>query len=80
MLGRGEFDAATTSIRCLSRIVHPGGKTEDRRFAVRLYTLPQLAAMLDAVGLRVERARGDLSGSPYGMDSQRMVVLGTKAS
>jgi len=48
---------------------------EHRWFKVRMYLLPELAAMLEGAGLAVERVFGGSQGEPYGLDSRRLIVL-----
>ena len=45
----------------------------------RLYALTELKAMLARCGLRYLCAYGGFDGAPYGMDSQRMIVLAERA-
>jgi SAM-dependent methyltransferase len=51
------------------------GRREQRSFSMRLYTLPELRALMERAGLRYERAFGDFEGGAYGLDSQRMIVV-----
>ena len=46
--------------------------------SVRLYRLEELTALLGSVGLRVDQVWGDCSGSSYGADADRMVLVGSK--
>ena len=43
------------------------------------YTLRELAGILERVELRFRHAWGDFDGSPYTLDSRRMIVLAEKA-
>jgi hypothetical protein len=43
------------------------------------YTLTELVGMLARAGLTYRAAWGDLDGSPYTLDSRRMIVLAEKA-
>jgi SAM-dependent methyltransferase len=42
---------------------------------IRLYTLTELIAMLDAAGFDFETAYGGFDGAPYAMHTRRMIVL-----
>ena len=48
--------------------------------SVRLYDEGEMSALLADAGLRVETCRGDYSGAPYGPESPRMILSGTKVS
>ncbi|SDX52628.1 Methyltransferase domain-containing protein [Marininema mesophilum] len=44
---------------------------------VKMYSLEQMEAMIDASGLQIDRVSGDFKGSPYSKDhSQRMIFTG----
>jgi 2-polyprenyl-3-methyl-5-hydroxy-6-metoxy-1,4-benzoquinol methylase len=47
---------------------------EDSSFSLRLYTLTELAALLQRCGFAVDGTWGDFEESPYGLDSLRMIV------
>jgi SAM-dependent methyltransferase len=57
------------------RIIRPDGTEEHRWFQVRLYTLPELAALLERVDLAIERVFGGLQEEEYGLASRRLIVL-----
>jgi len=60
------------------RVIHADGTEELRWFQVRLYTLPELAAMLERAGLVLEQVFGGMRGEAYGFDSPRLIVLSRK--
>ena len=54
---------------------------DDRRGyaeSVRMFTLPELEAMLDAAALTVDAVHGDFDGQPLTLDSPRVIVLASK--
>jgi len=59
-------------------LLHPDGRRTTRRHSVRLYTLTELAAMLDRAGLELEEVAGDLDGGPLELDSSFVVTLSAR--
>ncbi len=60
------------------KLVRADGTQHQLRHSLRLYTLVELAHMLVRAGLEVEGTWGDVAGSPYGLDTPRMIVLARK--
>jgi ubiquinone/menaquinone biosynthesis C-methylase UbiE len=60
------------------RATEPDGTCRESSYHFRIYTLVELARMLSAAGLHVTGTWGDLDGSPYGLDSRRMIVRADK--
>jgi SAM-dependent methyltransferase len=56
-------------------LVGPGGHRTSREVAIRLYTLTELAAMLERAGLELLAVRGGLGGGPLELDSSYLVTL-----
>jgi hypothetical protein len=71
------FDATegTVSTR---RVVLSGGERCEYRRVLRMYTVTELAALLEAAGLRPERWCGDYDGSRFGPESKRMIAIGER--
>lgn len=44
----------------------------------RYYTIPELVKMFDRFDIDLKETWGDYSGSPYGLNSERLLVLGQK--
>jgi SAM-dependent methyltransferase len=57
------------------RVVLSGGKRCEYRRELRMYTVAELAALLEAAGLRPERWCGDYDGSRFGPESKRMIAI-----
>ncbi|MBO0780725.1 MAG: methyltransferase domain-containing protein [Ktedonobacteraceae bacterium] len=55
----------------------PDGRRSEQRQSIRIYTLSELARMLNAAGMRLLAYYGGLDGSPLTLDS-RLVVLSQK--
>jgi SAM-dependent methyltransferase len=68
------FDArdGTVSTR---RVILSGGERCEYRRVLRMYTVAELAALLEAAGLRPERWCGDYDGSRFGSESKRMIAI-----
>lgn len=74
-----ELDLVTGRNRVSFTIVTPEGTRRDLPgHDIRLYTLTELGKMLDEVGLQVSATYGDFDGSPYAIETQRMIVVGEK--
>ena len=56
-------------------LIGPDGRRVTREVAIRLYTLTELAAMLDRAGLELLEVHGDLEGGPLELDSSFVVTL-----
>ena len=61
-----------------SIVTEDGTRRESLGHDVRLYTLTELVRLLDSAGLRVSAAYGDYDGSPYAINTPRMIVVATK--
>ena len=59
-------------------LVGPDGRRTSREVAIRLYTLTELAAMLDRAGLELLEVDGDLDGGPLELDSSFVVTLSAR--
>ena len=59
-------------------IVEPDGSRRVHEHVFRFYTLTELVGMLARAGLAFRAAWGDFDGSPYTLDSHRMIVLAEK--
>lgn len=59
-------------------LVFPDGRRRETRFSLRLYTLAEMVVMFERAGLDVTHAFGDFAGTPYTVDSPRIVIAGRK--
>jgi len=78
VLTRRELDLVSSRHRVVELHISPDGSRSERWHRFRFYSLTELARMLAEAGLDLQRAWGGLDGSPYGLDSPRLVVLGRK--
>jgi SAM-dependent methyltransferase len=60
-------------------LLHPDGRRTSHDTSIRLYTLTELAAMLDRAGLELLAVSGDLDGGPLELDSSFVVALNGRA-
>ena len=72
------FDLRTGRNYLRVTVTAPDGTCHEGDSFFRVYTLPELARMLAAAGLRVTETWGGLDGSPYGLDTRRLIVTGEK--
>jgi SAM-dependent methyltransferase len=59
-------------------LIEPDGSRKKRTIRVRLFAPHELVAWLRRAGLTVESLFGDLAGSPFGLDTPRLVLVGMK--
>ena len=73
-----EFNLVTGRNHVTFTIVTADGtRRESPGHDIRLYTLTELVRLFDASGLRVSATYGDYDGSPYAINSPRMIVVAT---
>lgn len=73
-----DLDLMTSRHRVTDVIVRPDGREQRRWHTFRFYSLTELARNLGTVGLETQRVWGDFDGSPYGLESRRMILLAEK--
>lgn len=74
-----QWDALASRLTTSFVIVSPSGERRDSPgHSLRLYTLTEIARMLAAAGLHVERVVGGFDGSGYALDSLRMISIARK--
>jgi SAM-dependent methyltransferase len=61
-------------------LIEPDGRRRTTGHSVRMYTLTELARLLEGAGLAVEACYGGLDGSALTLDSRRLVVIARKAT
>jgi ubiquinone/menaquinone biosynthesis C-methylase UbiE len=69
------WDMHRSRLRLERAIVEPDGARRRKRFDLRIYTHPEIAAMLGRSGFEWERTFGGLDVSDLGPDSRRMLML-----
>ncbi|MFN2546534.1 MAG: hypothetical protein ABR567_03785 [Myxococcales bacterium] len=70
------FDALGSRLSVSFVIVSPSGeRTDSPGHSLQLYTLTELARMLEESGLRLDRVFGGYDASDYALESPRMVAV-----
>lgn len=54
------------------------GQKKSYNSSFRLYTFPELQALLEQAGLEIKSVYGSLLGEPYSLDSRRLVIFAKK--
>ena len=67
------FDLRTGRLDC--RGFRPRGGSSPVRDSLRIYSLTEIASMLERAQLRLKDAYGDYDGKSYGLDTPRMIVV-----
>ena len=78
ILEEHRFDLLTSRNEVRITLLDPDGQRTEYRHAVRVYSLTELARMLQAANLVVQASYGGLDGSRLTMDSRRLVALSRK--
>jgi SAM-dependent methyltransferase len=55
--------------------VYPDGRRHVQSHSLRVYTLVEFDAKLTAVGLTLKQVWGSFEGKPYGLDTNRLILL-----
>ena len=73
------YDALRGRNESVWTFIRPDGGRGELVHSLRTYTPHELAAMLEAAGLRIEGSWGGFDGSELSMQSWRLILLGVKA-
>jgi SAM-dependent methyltransferase len=68
------FDLRTGRNYVRVTVTAPDGTCREGDSFFRVYTLTELARLLGAAGLHVTGTWGEIDGSPYGLDTRRLIV------
>ncbi|MBI3549509.1 MAG: class I SAM-dependent methyltransferase [Elusimicrobia bacterium] len=77
-VNRLAFDPMSGRLDNRRTLIGRDGRARETFLSFRVYALTEIRRLLDDAGLRLLSVRGGLNGSPYGMDSFRMVVVARK--
>lgn len=69
-----DYDVLSGRNRAVWTFVRPDGSRSELRHTVRLYTAPELAAMLERAGLQVADTWGGWAGEPLDREARRLIV------
>ena len=72
------MDWATGYHESETTFIEPDGSRKKRTIRVRMFAPHELVSWLHRAGLTVESLFGDLAGSPFGLDTPRLVLVGRK--
>jgi SAM-dependent methyltransferase len=78
VLEERNFNLLTSRMEVNVTLVHPAGPRTEYSHAMRLYTLTELAEMLEAAGLRLEGYYGGIEGVKLTLDTSRLAILARK--
>lgn len=73
-----DYDVLAGRVRTRYRLTR-GGVTTEQRVSHRVYTVRELAALLDSHGLRVEALHGGPDGAPFAIGSPRLWLVARRA-
>jgi SAM-dependent methyltransferase len=80
VLQERSLDLRASRDRVRYTLLHPDGRQTSREHVVRLYTLTELAGMLERAGLALAAVHGDLDGGPLELDSSFLVTVSARDS
>ena len=72
------FNLLTSRMEVTVTMLYSTGARTEYSHAMRIYSLTELAGMMEAAGLHLEATYGGLDGSALMLDSHRMVLLARK--
>jgi SAM-dependent methyltransferase len=76
---RRDLDFATSRMHVHFIVVDPnGGRRESIGHNIRLYTLTEMARLLDHASLRINAVFGGFDGEQYAISTRRMIVVADK--
>ena len=79
VLEHREFDHLAGRNNVAHITIYPDGRQVTRHHSLRVYTLTEIAKMLERAGLKVEATYGSTDGTPFTLDSRRLVIHARKA-
>jgi SAM-dependent methyltransferase len=74
------YDAVRGRNEARWTLIHPDGERKVLEHSVRLYTLPELIALIDRAGLAFTAAYGDFDGADYERTSLRLIVVASRSA
>jgi SAM-dependent methyltransferase len=80
MLEERTYDQLSGRSSATWTLLAPGGERTELRHSLRVYTLPEVRAMLEQAGLEPLAAWGSWDGHDYGFESRRLIVHARKGA
>jgi SAM-dependent methyltransferase len=78
VLKEWQFDALAGRLNWKNTVIFPDGKRESWEHSVRAYTVTELKALVEEVGLQFEAVYGSLASEEYSLDSPSAIIIATK--
>ncbi len=75
LLEEREFDLRAGRNNVVWTFLYPDGRRHTQCHSLRVYTLVEFEAMLTAAGLTLKQVWGSFVGEPYGLETNRMILL-----
>ena len=75
VLEQRRLDLMTGRMTSEMTVIYPDGRRRTWPYDLRLYTAPEVTAMLAEAGLAVTEAFGGYDGAPLTLDSSRLIVV-----
>lgn len=72
---RLSFDPVTSRLDNRRTVVHRDGVRRETFLRFKVYTLHDLARLVETAGLKVQKAYGGFDGRPYGLDTFRTILV-----
>jgi len=80
LLTETEINLVTSRWHASNTLLQVDGRSETQDFVVRQYSLTELVGMLKRAGLVVENTWGGYDGSPYTLESVRLIIMAARPS
>jgi 2-polyprenyl-3-methyl-5-hydroxy-6-metoxy-1,4-benzoquinol methylase len=75
LLEERTFDLRSGRSNATWTLLYPDGQRHELNHSLRVYTLVEFEANLDAAGLILQHVWGNYERAPYGLDTHRMILL-----
>lgn len=72
---RLRFDPLTSRLENRRTLYFRGGRRQEAFLRFKVYTLHDLARLVETAGMEVEKAFGGFDGRPYGLDTFRLILV-----
>jgi len=79
VLKEWQFVAVAGRLNWKNTVIFADGKRESWEHSVRAYTVAELKALVEEVGLQFEAVYGNLAGEEYSLDSPSAIIIATKS-
>lgn len=78
ILKEWRFDALAGRLHWKNTVIFPDGKRESWNHSIRAYTVAELKALVEEVGLKFEAVFGSLAGEEYTIDSPAAIIIAAR--